>query len=106
MHRRTFLGSAALAAGGASLGLPRLVSGQAPQKPVRPRRLAPGDTVALVAPASATFQSLELQIAKESLEALGLKVKLGGHLLDRHGYLAGQDRDRAADINASRLKTL
>jgi muramoyltetrapeptide carboxypeptidase len=65
----------------------------------KPKRLAPGDTVALVAPASATFQTVDLQIAKESLEALGLKVRVGGHLLDRHGYLAGRDRDRAADIN-------
>lgn len=24
---------------------------------------------------------------------------VGRHLLDRHGYLAGQDRDRATDIN-------
>lgn len=99
MHRRTFLGSAAAAAGVASLGLPRFASAQPSAKPVKPKRLAPGDTVALVAPANATFNSVDLQIARESLEALGLKVKVGGHLLDRHGYLAGQDKDRAADIN-------
>ena len=67
---------------------------------IKPRRLAPGDTVALVSPATATFQSIDVQIAKESLEALGLKVRLGEHLLDRHGYLAGEDKARAADINA------
>jgi len=66
---------------------------------IRPSRLMPGDTVALVAPASATFKTVELDIAKESLEALGLEVRIGGHLLDRHGYLAGLDRDRAEDIN-------
>lgn len=99
MHRRTFLGSAAAALGAASFGLPRLAA-QSSVKPVKPKRLAPGDTVALVAPASATFNSVDLQIARESLEALGLKVKVGGHVLDRHGYLAGEDRDRAADINA------
>ena len=27
-------------------------------------------------------------------------MRVGPHLLDRHGYLAGQDTDRAADINA------
>lgn len=68
-------------------------------EPVRPRRLAPGDTVAMVAPASATFLKMELDMAQEALEALGLKVVLGQHLLDRHGYLAGQDVARAADIN-------
>lgn len=66
---------------------------------LKPRRLSAGDTVGLVAPANATFQSVELQIARESLEALGLKVKVGGHLLDRYGYLAGLDKDRADDIN-------
>ena len=97
MDRRQFLGSAA-ASVAAALAVPCLAA----ERPavVKPKRLAAGDTVGLVAPANATFQSLELQIAKESLEALGLKVRIGSHLLDRHGYLAGQDRDRAEDINA------
>jgi muramoyltetrapeptide carboxypeptidase len=65
----------------------------------RPKRLERGDRVALVGPASATFLREELEIARESLQALGLEVVIGGHLRDRHGYLAGSDRDRAADIN-------
>ena len=98
MHRRNFISRAAVAAAGVFV-LPRLAP--AVQKPpvIKPRRLMPGDTVALVGPASATFKTVDLDIAKESLEALGLKVSLGGHLLDRHGYLAGEDRDRAEDIN-------
>jgi muramoyltetrapeptide carboxypeptidase len=99
MHRRRFIESAAAAAAAAAFGLPRFVAAQARPNAVKPRRLAAGDTVGLVAPANATFQSQDLQIAKESLEALGLKVKVGGHLLDRHGYLAGRDKDRADDIN-------
>ena len=85
---------------GTATTLPRTTApaGQSPRV-VRPKRLAAGDTVALVAPASATFQSVDLDIARESLEALGLKVKVGRHLLGRHGYLAGADKDRAADIN-------
>jgi len=77
------------------------LSPEALQKPpaIKPRRLTPGDLVALVAPASATFETMDLEIAEESLEALGLKVSVAGHVLDRHGYLAGQDRDRASDIN-------
>ena len=93
MNRRAFL-----ALGAAALTVPRRSVAQQPSI-FKPKRLAAGDTVALVAPASATFQTVDLEIARESLEALGLKVKTGGHLLDRHGYLAGQDRDRAADIN-------
>jgi len=70
-----------------------------PAAPVLPRRLSAGDTVALVAPASATFNSVDVAIARESLEGLGLKVKVGEHVLSRHGYLSGADKDRAADIN-------
>lgn len=84
-------GSAALAsqpAGGTKLS-PTLV----------PQRLTAGDTVGIVAPASATFQTVDLTIAQESLQALGLNVKVGPHVLARHGYLAGSDKDRAADIN-------
>ena len=64
-----------------------------------PRRLAAGDTVGVVSPASATFQTVDIDIARESLEALGLNVKIGKHVLARHGYLAGNDKDRAEDIN-------
>ena len=64
-----------------------------------PRRLAAGDTVGVVSPASATFQTVDIDIARESLEALGLNVRIGKHVLARHGYLAGSDKDRAADIN-------
>jgi muramoyltetrapeptide carboxypeptidase len=98
MNRRQFLGSAGAAAAAAGMGH-RPLSASPPRPLIKPKRLSAGDTVALVAPASATFNTLDLQIARESLEALGLKVVVGGHVLDRHGYLAGQDRDRAADIN-------
>jgi muramoyltetrapeptide carboxypeptidase len=67
---------------------------------LRPRRLKAGDTVGLVSPASATFLTEELAIVEETMAALGLKVKLGQHILDRYGYLAGKDADRAGDLNA------
>jgi muramoyltetrapeptide carboxypeptidase len=100
MNRRQFAKSSAAAAAAALTSWPLPASAERPRV-VRPRRLAEGDTVAIVAPASATFNTLDLRIAVESLEALGLKVKLGEHLLDRHGYLAGRDQARAADINRS-----
>ena len=67
----------------------------------RPRRLAEGQTVAIVAPASVTYESLQLQLALEALKAMGLRATVGEHVMDRFGYLAGNDRDRAADINAA-----
>lgn len=67
---------------------------------VRPARLKPGDTVGLINPAGATYNGVDLDIVRETFEALGLKVKVGAHVLDRYGYLAGKDEDRAADVNA------
>ena len=66
---------------------------------MRPPRLREGDTVALVAPASVTYERLQLQLAVETIEAMGLRVKVGEHVMDRYGYLAGKDEDRAADLN-------
>lgn len=67
---------------------------------IHPPRLKPGDTVGLICPAGAAFSKETVQICVESLEALGLKVKLGKHVYDRFGYLAGTDQARADDVNA------
>jgi muramoyltetrapeptide carboxypeptidase len=101
MQRREFLQSAALAS--AAAALPAVAAARAMETPavLKPKRLKPGDKVTLVAPANATFNTVDLQIAKESLEALGFKVNIGAHLLDRHGYLAGDDKARAGDVNAA-----
>ena len=67
---------------------------------IKPPRLKAGDTLGLIHPSSATFQKMDLEIAIDNLKALGFNVKAGAHALDRYGYLAGKDQDRAADINA------
>lgn len=69
-------------------------------KHILPVQLNPGDTVALVSPSKATDNMLDLQIATEVMQALGLKVKTGKHLASRRGHLAGTDAERASDINA------
>jgi muramoyltetrapeptide carboxypeptidase len=56
--------------------------------------------VGLVAPASANFRSADIEIAQEVARAFSLEPRLGAHVRDRHGYLAGRDEDRAADVNA------
>ena len=66
---------------------------------LKPPRLKVGDTVGLINPAS-PIDPEDIKQAKDVLTALGLKVKLGSHLLDCYGYLAGRDNDRAADVNA------
>jgi muramoyltetrapeptide carboxypeptidase len=70
-------------------------------EPVRkPRRLRAGDLVGIVAPASSWESRSELLRGVEALESWGLRVRLGEHVNDRHGYMAGRDADRAADLNA------
>lgn len=87
----------------ALLSLPLAASGiaqaQAGPAPLKAPRLRPGDTVALVSPAHATFEREPLQIAIESLQALGFKVKPGAHVAARWGQFAGTDEQRAADLN-------
>lgn len=66
---------------------------------IKPRRLEAGAGVGLISPASATFVQEDLEIVVEAMQALKLVPHLAPHLLDRYGYLAGKDADRAADIN-------
>lgn len=65
-----------------------------------PNRLSPGDTVGIVSPSSAIFETEPYEVAVESMEALGLKVKLGEHVNNRYGHLAGSDLERAGELNA------
>lgn len=65
----------------------------------KPPVLRRGDRVGMVAPASNAYEPEDIQLAKETMEQYGFQVILGQHINDQYGYLAGQDRDRAADIN-------
>lgn len=66
---------------------------------LKPSRLYPGAKVGLISPASATFVREDVEIVSDAVRGLGLIPVLAPHLLSRYGYLAGKDRDRAADIN-------
>ncbi len=105
MDRRDFLkiagvsGAAGLAGGPVAAMNADRAAAAAP--PLKPKRLSPGDTVALVSPSGATATRFDAMIVKENMEALGFKVKPGPHLLDRYGYLGGRDADRAADLMAA-----
>lgn len=64
-----------------------------------PKRLKHGDTVGVIAPSSPP--NLEnLKGALPFLEELGLKVKMGSSVEAKHGYLAGTDEERLADLHA------
>lgn len=67
---------------------------------VLPRSLKPDDVIALVSPASWSDESwLAESIA--TVESWGFKARVGRHATDRLGYMAGGDRERAADLNAA-----
>ncbi|TCP50970.1 muramoyltetrapeptide carboxypeptidase [Tamaricihabitans halophyticus] len=65
-----------------------------------PARLRHGDRVELIAPAGPVPGDL-LEAGIDVLESWGLRVTLGKHVQARHAelsYLAGEDQDRAADL--------
>ncbi len=64
---------------------------------MKPRALVPGDTIALVTPASPLSGS-KLGPTIELLEDEGYKVVVAPHALESDGYLAGSDQHRAADL--------
>lgn len=78
-----------------------LVAARAPAPvPAKPPRLREGDVVGLVEPAGFADDASDLDLVSDTILAMGLKPRLARHLQDRHGYLAGRDEDRAADVNA------
>ncbi|MBT6031762.1 MAG: LD-carboxypeptidase [Kordiimonadaceae bacterium] len=62
-------------------------------------RLKKGDTIIIVAPSGVEYNKLRLKLSIESLEALGLKVKVADNVMGRHGYFPAEDEVRAADLN-------
>lgn len=66
---------------------------------IKPHRLKPGALIGLVAPASRPVNSGSLRRGQRALEELGFRVRPGRYLLNSHGYLAGDDEARAADLN-------
>jgi muramoyltetrapeptide carboxypeptidase len=89
MLRRTLLSGAAISA------MP------APAEPVlvRPPVLQPGDTVALITPATYVSDPDRLILARRTVEYFGLKPKLGRNVRKREGYLGGGIAERVEDLH-------
>jgi len=66
---------------------------------LKPKRLKAGDTIGLITPSSNTLEDEEIHFAIDVLKSFGFKVKQGKYIFQRNGYLAGEDKDRAWDIN-------
>ncbi|MGA2660255.1 MAG: LD-carboxypeptidase [Verrucomicrobiota bacterium] len=66
--------------------------------PIIPGHLEYGDTIGIVAPASAPADPKSIDRFVAALEHLGFRAKLAAHVRKRWGFLAGSDRERAADL--------
>ena len=67
-------------------------------KLLKPERLCFGDTIGIIAPASAPPDPKAVDRAAIALEKFGFRPKLGKNVRARLGFLAGTDRERAADV--------
>jgi muramoyltetrapeptide carboxypeptidase len=65
---------------------------------IKPKRLVRGGTVGVAAP-SGPVKKARLKRGVETLKKLGYKVKLSEKLLEKTGYLAGDDQSRAGAVN-------
>jgi muramoyltetrapeptide carboxypeptidase len=96
LDRRNFMATTAWTAAAGAASAQAMSAGPT----LRPRRLQPGDTVALVNPSSARHEREPYAIATETLQALGFKVREAPNLRARYGHLAGTDAQRASDLNS------
>jgi muramoyltetrapeptide carboxypeptidase len=99
MRRRGFITASLLSVAGSGFGrglLPPLIS-RTP-KLTKPRSLAPGSRVALIAPASPAPPE-RIQAGMDNLKMLGFEVVPGAALFARHGHLAGKDEERLSDLH-------
>ena len=94
IDRRTALGTLA----GAPLALAFPFAAAARGRKLA-RRISLGDTVGLVAPASAVSASA-IAASQHTVRGMGLVPQLGANVARTDGYLAGTDAQRAADLNA------
>ena len=102
LSRRRFLGLGV--AGAAGLLAPLQGSSRAhsfppqavpPLPPLKPPRLRPGDVVGLINPPHLDALPHDVEKVSEPLQALGLKVRVGAHVLEPEAT----DEQRAQDVN-------
>lgn len=99
MLRKDFL--ALLGMGGLSSTLPLIKPAALPSvNPIKPVALTQGDTLGLISPASIIGDDDEYDDVADRIRQLGYKVKEGHNARKTHGYFAGTNQQRAADLNA------
>lgn len=97
LHRRKFLTFLGITAVGNQLSQSSLSYAQS-LKLLKPPQLKKGDTIGLISPANQITVE-EVNSVTEFLLEKGFRVKLGKHIFEQYGYLAGTDEARAEDVN-------
>lgn len=69
-----------------------------PVEKIKPKRLKAGDTIGLIAPGSYISKE-ELEESVNKIKSLGFNVVYLDSILDRSGYLAGDDKRRADELH-------
>ena len=68
--------------------------------PLKPPKLKKRDLIGIVTPASPVADPSRIDRGVSYLERLGYNVIVGANVKKQHGYLAGTDEERAADLHA------
>lgn len=104
LSRRNFLAAASGALAATALPGQAAASNTTLSSPPTAALLAPalraGDTIGIISPANATYPREPFELALETLEGMGFKVKPGKFWKARNSRFAGTDDERAADVNA------
>lgn len=96
MRRRNFLNT--ITAAVALAALPNLSFASEKTKSIKPKKLKSGDTIGLISPGGFITEQ-QLEEAKTNIISLGFSVVAAKNILNRYGYLAGTDKERADDLH-------
>ncbi len=97
--RRDFIKKSSLATLAASIPMPQThTEPPVPLKLLKPALLREGATVSLIAPGSPIVAD-KVEKSLANLKALGFQVKEGQFWKEKHGFLAGTDEQRLADLH-------
>lgn len=98
MKRRIFLEAAGAAI--ALAAMPKTVfPAESETGLLKPKALARGDTIGVIAPGTAVSDPDDLAAAKEALEYFGLKMKIGPHVAKGSGYKTRTVEERLEDLH-------
>ncbi len=69
-------------------------------KIMKPKKLAKGDVIGIISPASSTDDPARIEQGVTYFEKIGYRVEVGKNVGKVHGYLAGTNEERLEDLHA------